>query len=270
MQLHALPLTRGGTIRATALLLAALSLAAPLARAAPLTVHAAVLSDPNDGEVGLIAADKVSTLLRSSAGYDTIDNGVLEGRLGEGPDKLFRRCWNDVGCWRSAGLDGGVEQIVLVEVVAEHTLGLRVVDVVGRGPIRMGTFLQVNGRPDPKALDRFFFEPGSLVLSDLPPGARLLLDGRFEFDPEGTLELTPLASGKHSLEIEAPRHAPLFATVMVYPNQQTQVSGRLPQLQRSRGRMARWTTLWAVGLVATGAAGLTTALLAEGEALPAD
>jgi len=230
-------------------------------------VHAAVLSDPEDGERGLANARQVSAMLRSSAGYDTIDNAVLEGRLGESPETLFRRCWNDVRCWRDAGLTAGVEQVVLVEAVDDLTLGVRVVDVVGDGPIRLGALGHAAGRIDMAALDRFFFTPGSLRVWDALPGTRVLLDGRYEFTAGEELEIGVLASGKHSLEMEAPGCAPLFATFMVYPGQTTTISGRLTPLDAPRHRLHRWTTWWAVGLVAGGGMALTGSLLSDGTAI---
>jgi hypothetical protein len=240
---------------------------APRGWAAPLTVHAAVLSDPEDGAVGASNARQVSAMLRSSAGYDTIDNAILEGRLGESPEALFRRCWNDVRCWREAGLAAGVEQVVLVEAVDDITLGVRVVDVVVDGPIRMGALGHAAGRIDTVALDRFFFEPGSLVVRGAVPGTRVVLDGRFEFTAGEELSLGVLASGKHSLEMEAPGYAPLFATFMVYPGQTTTISGRLAPLDPPRQRIRRWTTWWAVGLAAGGGAALARGLLSDGVAV---
>ena len=227
------------------------------APANPLTMYAAVLSDPSDGQDGERSSWWVEALLRSSAAYVTVEPTILEGRLGESPPDLYRRCWNDARCWREAGLRAGVEQFVLVERVDERTLGLRVVDVASDEPIRLDKVdIGTTGRHDPDLVDRLFFQPGALHLQDVPPGAALRLDHRYEFTPDGELLIDPIAAGKHILEMDAPGHAPLFTSVLVYSGQRTTISSHMTPLDRAPRRIGRWTTWWAMGVVAGGVTAL--------------
>lgn len=232
---------------------------ASVSAAAPLTVHVAVLSDPADGEDGAASAAAVASLLRSSGAYDTVAPPLFEGRVGTPPGALFTRCWNDVGCWRDAGRTAGVEQLVLVEHVDAHTLGLRVVDVVGDGPIRKATATAAHGRPEPDLVDEVFFGPGSLTVRGLPAAAEVILDGQTRWVPDGALHLDAVAAGKHTLDVSAPGHAPWFASVLVFPDQRTEIESGLSPLDRPPLRTGRWTTWWTGAVLTLGAAGVIVA-----------
>jgi hypothetical protein len=242
-------------------------MAAPAAaQGAPLPVHAVVLPDPRDGAAGEEIALSVERLLRGSTGYDLLDLDLLQGRVGEDPSQLFERCATDVGCWRVAATAAGVEQVVLVERVDEATLGIRVVDVAATGPFRLDkAALDVRGQAEPELLDRLFFRPGALRIEGAPAEARLVLDGSYELPLPHSLDIAPLASGKHSLDIQSDGSTPLFVTVMVYPDQQTVISAVMTPLDRGgRRRVTRWTTVWALGLAAGGVVALAVESHAPG------
>lgn len=234
--------------------------------AAALTVHVLVVADPRDGAAGTQTAEATARLLAASGSYDVVDRTVVEGRLGQAPADVFTRCGTDLSCWRAASAAAGVEQVVLVERVDAVTVGIRVVDAVG--PLRMDKGpAHTGGAPDAALLDRLFFDAGGLRLAGAPPGALLRLDGRAQIPLADPTDLVGLPSGKHTIEVEAPGYATLFAAVLVLPDQATELSVALVPIANGPRRLSRWTTWVGVGVLAGGAVGLAAGADARGVAV---
>ena len=217
-------------------MVAAWALSAP-AWGRPLTVHALVVPDPEGGVDGERAAEIVERLLRSSERYDTLDHSLLEARTGESAAAAYGRCRLQEGCWRQVAARAGVEQVVLVERVDNDVLGVRVVDASERGGVRLGTTAFDQGGA--QLVDRLFLQPGRLEVGNLPIGAAVMVDGHAVPTPAGTraVQLDPLAAGKHVVEVDAPGHAGLFVSVMVYPDQWTWVSADLAVVEAETRRV---------------------------------
>ncbi len=236
-----------------------LALSPCVAAASPLLVHALVVSDPADGADGASAERRVEMLLTGSGRYRLQQDGVAEGRLGASPGGLYARCGLGTRCWRELGVQAGVDQVVLVELLDTSTLGLRVVDVAGTGGARTATLgPAMDGRV---AFEALFFGPGALLLTGVPEDARVVLDGVREVGGAATIELAPIAAGKHAVEVGAEGFAPLFVAVMVTPDQQTAIAVTPLPLAPAR-RPLRWAPWAAVALVGTG--GLAVAFASGG------
>lgn len=237
-------------------------LAAPVARAALVPVHAVVLTDPRDGDGATPFARLVAELLTGSRGFVVVDPDLFEGRVGESPQTLFSRCGGAIDCWRGAAARGGVDQLVLVERVDAALVGIRVVDTTGAGDFRKDTAaVAADGVLDVRLLDRLFFRPGSLRIEGVPEDTVLLLDGRHRFEVPGALALDAVVAGKHTLELRARGRVALFSVVMVYPDQTTTIRPILSPEPRRPSVWTRWTTYFAAGVAVAGATGLAAGAL---------
>ena len=241
--------------RALYLLCLGLASIASEAAAAPLTVHAAVLGGPNDHVEG--STEILSRLLEGSGSYTVVDGAWVELRLGKTQAELWGRCRADAGCWASEGASAGLDQVVLIERIDEDAIGVRVVDVVDGAGFRTDKAKATyDGRGEAGIVDRLFFGPGRIQVLDAPAGATVMLDGGYTFRVgQGPLEFE-LAAGKHAVEVGAEGYLSRFAMVVVVPAQVAEVSGALLATPKRRSRLGRWTTYYAVALVAGGAAGV--------------
>lgn len=225
-------------------------LVATLASAAPLPVVAVVLPDPGDGPAAARHAQGIASLLGGAGTYRVLDGAVLRDRLGGDADSWYRRCGNNSACWRGSAAEIGIETVVLVEMVDVGVLGLRVLDVGGVGPFRMGT-ASVGSEAQWSLVDDLFFRPGAIALSDAPPSARAAVDGGAPVAFDRKLLISPIAAGKHTLEIEADGYAASFLTVLVHPEETLDLAVSLAPVER-RSAARRWTTWFGVGVVACG------------------
>ncbi len=216
------------------------------AGAAPLPVHALTVPDPVDADAGEQLAERVAWLL-GTAGYVTISSSVLEGRIGESPAVLRRRCGSDVACWRRAGEAAGLEQVVLIDRVDADTFGVRIVDVGADRGFRQGIAGLTAGWPEPELVDRLFGGLGALRIDGLPESASVQIDGGPSLPAPFGITIDPVTAGKHTLEFTADAHVPLFMTLMVYPDQQTELSAAMAVEQAPpRKRKVGWVGLGVV------------------------
>ncbi len=233
------------------LLLASLAAEAIAAPSSALPVHAMVVADPVDGEQGALIAQRVGFLLQTT-GYVVLNTDVLEGRIAETPHDLHRRCQSDPDCWRETGLRAGIEQAVLVDLIDDTTFGLRIVDMGTTMGFRKDKAGLTAGWPDPGLVERMFQGWGTLQIDGLPETAQVQIDGSAEHPTPHGLAIDPITAGKHSFDFRAEGYAPLFLTVMIYPDQETAVLAPMaiaePEVHVRRSGMG-WV---AVGLIAGG------------------
>lgn len=230
-------------------------MAAPIAHAAPLTVHAAVV--PGPGEHVDASGEILSRLLEGSGAYTVVDGNWLEVRLGKPLPDLWASCGSDARCWAVEGRAAGLDQVVLIERIDRDVIGVRVVDVADGSAFRLDkTKASYDGRGEAAIVDRLFFGPGRIRVTGAPIGATVMLDGGYTFRVgDGPLEFE-LAAGKHTVEVGAEGYAARFATVVVVPGAVVPLEAELPALPPRRARIARWTTWYGLALVAGGAAGV--------------
>lgn len=227
----------------------------PQAVAAPLTVHAGVLGVPADGVEG--STEILSRLLEGSGAYTVVDGRWVEMRLGKTLPELWRDCHADAPCWAAQGAAAGLDQLVLIERIDRDVIGVRVVDVAGGGGFRYDKARATyDGRGEAGIVDRLFFGPGRIRVLDAPIGATVMLDGGYTFRVgDGPLEFE-LSAGKHAVEVGADGYLSRFSTVLVVPAKVSDVAGLLLAEPKRRSRLGRWTTYYALVLVAGGAAGV--------------
>lgn len=175
----------------------------PSVAAAQPPVHAAVLPVAEDGEAGRALAGLVRDALVASGRY-----------------QIVASCEDCIATAAGKGLD----QVVFVEQVDVHTVGVRVLDVATATERRdLATF---DGALDADLLERLFFGSGTVVVSGAPHDARLLLDGR-SLAVVGDARFESLPAGKHTFVLSAEGREEVFHAVLVPPGAVVTVAGAL-------------------------------------------
>lgn len=216
----------------------------PSMAAAQPPVHAAVLSVAEDGAPGALLAARVRERLAASGRYHVVAS-----------------CDDCVATAAAKGLD----QIVFVEQVDAHTVGLRVLDVASAAERR--DLAAFDGDLDEELLDRLFFGQGTVAVTGAPDDARLLLDGRL-LAVVGDARFEALPAGKHTFALSADGCDDAFYAVLVVPDAVATVPGALVQRDARAGKRPQVLVVGlglglvgAIGLAAT-AGGPVTALRA--------
>ena len=166
-------------------------------------VHAAVLAAAEDGPPGVALAALMRDALAASGRYHVVAT-----------------CDDCVATAAAKGLD----QIVFVEQVDDHTVGVRVLDVASGAERR--DLAAFDGQLDADLLDRLFFGAGTVVVTGAPLDARLLLDGR-ALSVVGAARFEALPAGKHTFVLSAEGSEDAFFAVLVRPGAVATVPGGL-------------------------------------------
>lgn len=165
-------------------------------------------------------------LLEDSGRYHVLSAELAEGRLGHPLDDLTVTCGSPLSlpvqdaCWSRAGLDLGVDQLVVLQIVPDWGMPraeLLVVDIAAQLPSRrfQGRLPGGGGAPL-KIVEPVFFASGALELQ-LPQGAQVEVDGQRLPVQDGHVRVDPLAAGKHQVRVWLPgaERAQLAAVVVV-------------------------------------------------------
>lgn len=218
-----------------------------LAHAEVLPVRTALIVQGRDTVTADVVARterELRLLLEDSGRYHVLSAELAEGRLGHPLQDLTATCGAplslpiDDACWSRAGLDLGVDQLVVLQIEPDWGMPraeLLVVDIAAQlPPRRFQGRLPGGGGAPLKIVEPVFFASGALDL-ELPDGAQVEVDGQRIPVRDGHVRVDPLAAGKHQVRVWLPgAERAQLAAVVVVPERTTSLVIEAPATLQSQ------------------------------------